>query len=70
MHKLPPTVEFSAVYGVESENELEKLFEVLRPDEPTLIFCDKRSRCDKVSEFLRQKDIKNLPFYDDKKMTA
>lgn len=32
-----------------------------------LVFCDRRGRVDKVCEFLKENDIKSLPFYDDKK---
>lgn len=55
--------------NLDTDNELEKLLEVIKP-EPTLIFCEKRTRVDKVCEFLRSKEIKNLPFYDDQKMNG
>lgn len=30
----------------------------------TIIFCDNKTRVDKVCEFLRVKEIKNLPYYE------
>ena len=49
---------------------MEKLAEIIKKDEQTLIFCEKRTKVDRVCEFLRSKEIINLPFYEDEKMTA
>ncbi len=55
---------------IEAEQEFETLMQVLNQNEQTIIFCDRRSKVDKVCEFLKTKDIFNLPFYEDSKMTA
>ena len=52
------------------DNDMDKLAEIIKKDEQTLIFCERRSKVDRICEFLRSKEIKNLPFYDDSKMTA
>jgi len=63
-------LDIQTITDVDAENELQRLLEVLNPDEPTIIFCERKTRIEKVSEFLRSKDIKNLPFSNDQKMTS
>lgn len=67
-HQIPTNIEIRDIQI--EENELEKLVECLKPDQQTIIFCEKRSKVDRICEFLRHNEIKNLPFYDDAKMTA
>jgi superfamily II DNA/RNA helicase len=43
---------------------------VLDPNEPTIIFCNAKSKIDLVSDFLRSKDIVNLPYLEHDKITA
>jgi superfamily II DNA/RNA helicase len=63
-HKLPRNVEIRNIHNIETESELDSLLEVITP-EPTLIFCNSKSKVERVCEFLRSKDVKNLPFFDD-----
>jgi len=56
---------------ISSEEEaLAHLIDSLDPTEPTIVFCDKKTRVDRVSEFLMNRKIENLPFFDDAKMNA
>lgn len=69
-HKISPSITIENINANHVDDNYESLLNCIVPNEPTMIFCDKKSRIDKVCEFLMQKNIVNLPYSDSSKMTS
>ena len=65
VHRVPANLDITNVQSGDVEDDHSRLLESIRPDEPTIIFCNKTSRVDKVCQYLRKHNVKNLPYYED-----
>ena len=68
-HKLNPNVS-QTFLEVDSDNDMEQLYQSLRMGEQTIVFCKSSARADKVIDFLLSKEIHCLPFYEDSKLNT
>lgn len=65
--KVPKNLDFDSVTLDQEDKELEALSDFMKANAPqsgqaTVIFCEKKSRVDKVSEALKQVGVLSLPY--------
>ncbi len=51
-HKINPALEIKTLSLKSEDNDLDLLTQVIKPNEQTIIFCDKKTKIEKVCEHL------------------